>query len=85
MVIENSEQLLKRILYTVEAAAQGMDEIIKGITEANIGGQQIASSTQEQAASIQQIAASAQELTNVAVELREQIRFFRLSDTDQDA
>ncbi|MFB5066677.1 MAG: methyl-accepting chemotaxis protein [Candidatus Wallacebacter cryptica] len=84
-VIENSEQLLKRILYTVEAAAQGMDEIIKGITEANIGGQQIASSTQEQAASIQQIAASAQELTNVAVELREQIRFFRLSDTDQDA
>lgn len=82
-VIGTSEQLLRRILHSIESAAGGMDELIRGIREANLGGQEIASSTQEQAASIQQIASSAQELTNMAAQLKQQIAFFRLGNRNR--
>jgi len=79
-VIQTSEGLLQNILQAIDDVVKEMQEILKGIREANIGGHEIASSTEQQAATIQQIAASAQELTNMAAKLQQQIEFFKLGD-----
>ena len=80
-VMETSEEMLQDILRAVDNVVQEMQEILKGIKEANVGGHEIASSTEEQAATIQEIAASAQELTNMAAKLQQQIEFFKLGDS----
>lgn len=83
-VIHSSEKLLQDILQAIENVVREMQQIIQGITEANIGGHEIASSTEEQAATIQEIAASAQELTNMAAKLQQQIEFFKLGKDQED-
>ena len=76
-------------LQSVSAAAQqisvGVDQVLQSehvlaeiAEEAASGTQNVAASTEEQLASMQEIAASAESLAHLAVDLQEQIEFFKV-------
>lgn len=77
-IVNESNQLLSRILESVQPIVVLIEDVAAGIQQIGAGSQQMAAATEEQSASIEQLALSAQNLSTMADELHALIDHFRV-------
>lgn len=83
-VVKQSNELLHRILQSVEPVMQAIQEISNGIEGIASGSQQVAAATEEQSASVQELASAAQELSQMAQEMQTLIQHFKVEEKAEE-
>ncbi len=90
-VLKSSSDMARRISAATKELSRGMKNVISSIDEISGSAEKNASSTQETAASMEQmtssmedVASSAQKLSDMAIQLREHVRKFKIGDESEE-
>jgi methyl-accepting chemotaxis protein len=90
-VLKSSSDMARRISAATNELSRGMKNVISSIDEISASAEKNASATQETAASMEQmtssmedVASSAQKLSDMAIQLRENVGRFKITEVGQD-